>query len=194
MLLHHLSRHYLAQKVVNTPTQTPNLNSPTVQFAAARCAGSFCARWRTGFLVSVRRFRVLGPYEQLDYTQSLESSIRFRDTYVIQNPVARRRLLLNSDVEQLVAAKLLWAAEDGSPIAPSDSDGAAEMAAIARRRWNSYERRNKNVPDTIENRITDLMRGLGEHCETGGWRMVGGLESNYRWLAEQVAPILAGNI
>jgi hypothetical protein len=66
------------------------------------------------------------------------------------------------------------------------------MAAIARRRWNSYARRNKKVPDTMENRIKDLIRGLGEHCEPGGWSMVGGLASDYQWLAEQIAPIFAG--
>ena len=91
---------------------------------------------------------------------------------------------MDSDVEQLVAAKLLWAREDGSPIAPSNAEDAARLAAIARRRWNSYERRNKNVADNVANRVTDLMRGLGENWERGGWRMVGGLESDYRWLAE----------
>lgn len=107
-------------------------------------------------------------------------------------PLHDSGMSLDSDVEQLVAAKLRWACEYDSPVATSDYDGAAAMAAIARRRWNSYERRNKNVPDTMDNHITDLMRGLGERRETGGWRMVAGLESDYRWLAEQVAPILAG--
>lgn len=93
-------------------------------------------------------------------------------------------------VEQLIAAKLLWAREDGSPIAPSTQKRAEEMAAIARRRWNSFARRNQNIPDTLENRINDLARGLGTWGEEGGWRMVGALISDYTWLARQIAPIL----
>ena len=49
---------------------------------------------------------------------------------------------MNSAVDESVAAKLLSAREDGSPVAPSTESLAAEMAAIARRRWNSYERHN----------------------------------------------------
>ena len=100
---------------------------------------------------------------------------------------------MDSTVEQSVAAKLLWAREDGSPVAPSTDSLAAEMAAIARRRWNSYERRNPNVADTAENRINDLARGLATKFECGGWPMVGPLISDYTWLAEQIAPILEGN-
>ena len=66
------------------------------------------------------------------------------------------------------------------------------MAAVARRRWNSFERRNKNVPDTLENRINDLARGLAEKFTDGGWPMVGPLIADYRWLSEQIAPILDG--
>ena len=99
---------------------------------------------------------------------------------------------VNSAIEKSVALKLLWALEDGSPVAPHTESGAAEMASLARRRWNSYERRNKNIPDTIENRINDLARGLAEKCEDGGWPMVGPAISDYRWLAERIAPILSG--
>ena len=59
---------------------------------------------------------------------------------------------MDSTVEQSVAAKLLWAHENGSPVAPSSDTLTAEMAAIARRRWNSFERRNANIADTTENR------------------------------------------
>ena len=62
------------------------------------------------------------------------------------------------------------------------------MAAIARRRWNSYERRNASIPDTFENRIKDLARGLAEKYTIGGWEMVGPLITDYQWLAEQIAP------
>lgn len=102
-----------------------------------------------------------------------------------------REYPLNSTLEKSVAAKLLWASEDGSPVAPRTASRAAEMASLARRRWNSYGRRNKNIPDTTENRINDLARGLAEKCERGGWPMVGPLISDYRWLAEQIAPLLA---
>lgn len=98
-----------------------------------------------------------------------------------------------SDLEQLVAAKLLWGYADGCPVGPNSDSLAAGMAAIARRRWNSYERRNANIPDTTENRINDLARGLATRFERGGWPMVGPLISDYTWLAEQIAPILAGD-
>ncbi|WP_442506355.1 hypothetical protein SH528x_005195 [Novipirellula sp. SH528] len=96
-------------------------------------------------------------------------------------------------VEKSVAAKLLWAREEGSPVAPSTETLAAEMAAIARRRWNSYERRNANIADTTENRINDLACGLAIKLERGGWPMVGPLIADYTWLAEQISPILAGD-
>jgi hypothetical protein len=65
-----------------------------------------------------------------------------------------------------------------------------EMASIARRRWNSFARRHKKVPKTIPAQIEDLARGLAEKGTDGGWPMVGRLISDYRWLAEQIAPIL----
>ena len=85
---------------------------------------------------------------------------------------------MNADIEALVAAH--------------DATVAAEMAAIARRRWNSYSRRNASIPDTSENRINDLARGVAEKFTDGGWPMVGPMISDYRWLCEQIAPILAG--
>lgn len=100
---------------------------------------------------------------------------------------------MDSTVEQSVAAKLLWAREVGSPVAPSSDSLAADMAAIARRRWKSYERRNTNIADTTENRINDLARGLATKFECGGWPMVGPLISDYTWLAKQIAPILAND-
>jgi len=99
----------------------------------------------------------------------------------------------NSPLEQAIAAKLLWAWDDGCCVAPSTEPDAAEIAALARRRWNSYERRRKSIPDTIENRINDLARGIAEKCTEGGWPMVGPLIADYRWLCEQIAPILSGD-
>ncbi|MEZ6118577.1 MAG: hypothetical protein R3C28_18705 [Pirellulaceae bacterium] len=75
---------------------------------------------------------------------------------------------------------------------PHDATVAAEMAAIARRRWNSYSR-NASIPDTTDNRINDLARGVAEKFTDGGWPMVGPMISDYRWLCEQIAPILAGD-
>ncbi|EMI54658.1 hypothetical protein RSSM_03920 [Rhodopirellula sallentina SM41] len=98
---------------------------------------------------------------------------------------------MDSDIESLVAAKIRWAWDDGCPVAAHDSSVAAEMAASARRRWDSFPRRNKNIPDTTENRINDLARGVAEKFTDGGWPMVGPLISDYRWLCEQIAPILA---
>lgn len=98
-----------------------------------------------------------------------------------------------SAVEESVTAKLVWARNDGSPVAPGSEPLAREMAAFARRRWNSFERRNRNVPDTIKNRSNDLARGLATKFTDGGWPMVGPLISDYQWLSEQIVPILAGN-
>ncbi|TWT81686.1 hypothetical protein CA13_31390 [Planctomycetes bacterium CA13] len=100
---------------------------------------------------------------------------------------------MNADVEALVAAKIRWAWDDGCPVAARDAKVAAEMAAIARRRWSSYPRRNANIADTTENRINDLARGIAEKFTDGGWPMVGPLISDYRWLCERIAPILAGD-
>ena len=95
-----------------------------------------------------------------------------------------------TDIESLVAEKIRWAWDDGCPVAARDESVAAEMAVLARRRWKSYARRNQNIPDTLENRIEDLARGIAEKFTKGGWPMVGPLTSDYRWLCEQIAPIL----
>lgn len=97
-----------------------------------------------------------------------------------------------SDLEQLVAARSLWGYSDGCPIGPNSQTLAEETAAVARRRWNSYERRNANIADTMKNRINDLARGLATKFERGGWPMVGPLISDYTWL-EEIAPILVGD-
>ncbi|MFN7735759.1 MAG: hypothetical protein ACK5O8_06555 [Pirellula sp.] len=64
------------------------------------------------------------------------------------------------------------------------------MAAIARRRWNSFNRRSQNQSDDLDARIEDLARGVAEKFERGGWPMVGPLISDYRWLSQQIVPIL----
>lgn len=94
--------------------------------------------------------------------------------------------------EKAIAAKLLWARDDGSPVAPRDNPGAIEMASVARRRWNSFARRHKDIPKTLQARIEDLARGLAEKFTEGGWPMVGPLITDYRWLAEQITPLLDG--
>jgi len=93
-------------------------------------------------------------------------------------------------VEPFLAAKLLWSREDGCPVAPSRQKLADDMAAFARRRWVSFKRRHENIDDILANRVNDLARGLGGKFEHGGWRMVGASISDYKWLAEQLAPIL----
>jgi hypothetical protein len=97
-------------------------------------------------------------------------------------------------VERSIADKILWARDDGCPVAASSESVALEMSAIARRRWNSFARRKKSVPDTLENRINDLAHGLAEKSTVGGWPMVGPLISDYRWLSEQIGPILESQV
>ncbi|MCR9197665.1 MAG: hypothetical protein NXI04_03380 [Planctomycetaceae bacterium] len=97
---------------------------------------------------------------------------------------------MDPDTNDRLAARILWSWQNGCPVATRDATSSAKMAAMARRRWNSYPRRNKNKPDTTENRIDDLARGFAETFTDGGWAMVGPLIADYRWLSEQIAPLL----
>ena len=97
---------------------------------------------------------------------------------------------MSSNIEQKIASKIMWAWEDGCPVATHRPEVAAEMAAIARRRWNSFPRRNKNVTDNVDHRINDLARGLAEKFTQGGWPMVGPTIADYQWLCKQIAPVL----
>jgi len=94
------------------------------------------------------------------------------------------------ELESSIAARLRWASQDGCPVAPRTAEQALAMAAIARRRWNSFNRRSPNQSDDMDARIEDLARGIAEKFERGGWPMVGPLISDYRWLTQQIVPIL----
>jgi hypothetical protein len=93
-------------------------------------------------------------------------------------------------VEPQLAEQLLWAREDGCPVAPSTQGIANEMASFARRRWSSFHRRLKQSGDSKAARVNDLARELATKIERGGWPMVGPLIADYSWLAEQLVPIL----
>ena len=125
------------------------------------------------------------------YNNSARQLVRQDAPYSTFRKDEKWHRLLSSQVEHSVAIKIRQAWNDGCPVAPHSDSDAAVMAAIARRRWNSYERRNASIPDTFENRIKDLARGLAEKYTTGGWAMVGPLITDYQWLSEQIAPILA---
>jgi hypothetical protein len=91
-------------------------------------------------------------------------------------------------LEGRLAAKLHWAWDDGCPVAGSSEGKRVAIAEIARRRWNSFERRRPDkLQDNRVNRIDDLARGLCEKCENGGLSMAGPLITDYRWLAGQLA-------
>jgi hypothetical protein len=79
-----------------------------------------------------------------------------------------------------------------TPIHPSHFSvfDRATISVVTRRRWDSFGRRHKTIPKTRQARIEDLARGLAEKFIAGGWHMVGPLISDYRWLAEQIAPLL----
>lgn len=94
------------------------------------------------------------------------------------------------EVESSIVAKLLWANQDGCPVAPRTREQALEMAAIARRRWNSFHRRAPNQSDDMNARVEDLARGIAVKFERGGWPMVGPLIADYRWLSLQTVPLL----
>ena len=99
-------------------------------------------------------------------------------------------MVMNKALESELAARIRWAWQDGSPIAGDSPEQWAEMAAIARRRWYSFERRNKNKTADRSNRVDDLARGLCEKFEDGGFRMAGPLIRDYHWLADHLADIL----
>jgi hypothetical protein len=61
-------------------------------------------------------------------------------------------------MEAKLTATLETLFRDGSPIASPDTYG--EMAAVAIRRWNSFDRRTKIRSPTREDRIQDLTKGL----------------------------------
>jgi len=92
-----------------------------------------------------------------------------------------------SALETKIAEKIQWAFEDGCPIAPYDNDRALEMAIYMRRRWNSYLLRNKQKKCS---QVFDLAKGLATTYTEGGFPMVGPLIEDYKWLSEQVAPLM----
>ena len=100
------------------------------------------------------------------------------------------RVDMQHPIEPLLAAKLLWARDDGCPVAPATEDLANEMASFARRRFATFCRRHKTGDGSMVARVEDLARGLGTKFERGGWPMVGALIADYTWLADQLVPIL----
>lgn len=93
-------------------------------------------------------------------------------------------------LEVRLAEKLRQAWNDGCPVAGQTEDYWKEVAAIARRRWFSFERRRpEKLEDNRANRVEDLARGLCEKCERGGLRIAGPLIADYRWLAERLADV-----
>src|SRR5262245_19523021 len=98
---------------------------------------------------------------------------------------------MDQSLETRLAAKLSWAWDDGCPVVGWRPEGWAEMAAFARRRWFSYERRRPaKVEDNRANRVEDLARGMCEKFMQGGLRMAGPLIVDFRWLAEQLADVI----
>lgn len=96
-----------------------------------------------------------------------------------------------SELESSIAAQLLWARQDGCPVAPSTEEQALKMADIAVRCWRSFNRRSPKQSNDLDARVEDLARGIAEKFERGGWPMVGALICDYRWLTQQIVPILS---
>ena len=94
-------------------------------------------------------------------------------------------------IERRLVEKLGWAWDEGCPVAGSHEQSRVELAALARRRWFSYQRRQPKKPaEDLAGRVEDLARGLCEKCEEGGLAGAGPLLTDYRWLAEQLAEVL----
>lgn len=95
-----------------------------------------------------------------------------------------------SELESSIAAKLLWARQDGCPVAPGTEEQSLEMANIAVRRWRTFNRRSPKQLSDLDARVEDLAQGIADKFERGGWAMVGSLIGDYRWLSKQIVPIL----
>lgn len=93
-----------------------------------------------------------------------------------------------SSIENQIAEKIIWAWNDGCPVAALDYDVALKTAKIARRRWNSFERRAKKDNSELA-RILDLAKALAETHMDGGRKTAGPLMKDYEWLAEQISKV-----
>jgi hypothetical protein len=83
-----------------------------------------------------------------------------------------------------VAAEL-W--ESGCPVA--SPDGRETMVRVAVRRWRSSGRRGGAKPQSRDERIEDLAKGLRDAFEADR-RLVGPLMKDYRHLARSFADVL----
>jgi hypothetical protein len=65
---------------------------------------------------------------------------------------------------------------------------AAQLADVAIRRWNSFDRRNKAKHPTAELRIRDLVRGLRQGYPG---ELIYVAPGSLEWLARELSEILA---
>ena len=93
-----------------------------------------------------------------------------------------------SDVARVTEA-IAAAREAGSPVAARDEEGRHDMAAVAMRRWNSFERRARSKRAGTDERIEDLAKGVCDAYESDP-ALVGPLMEDYRWLAGRIAAAL----
>jgi hypothetical protein len=93
-----------------------------------------------------------------------------------------------TDVARVVAV-IAEAWQEGSPVAASDDERRREMAAVATRRWESFERRAKSRRAGMDERVEDLAKGLRDAYEPDS-ALAGPLMTDYRWLAERIAAAL----
>ena len=91
-----------------------------------------------------------------------------------------------SDPSALQAARaaLLELSRSGSPVVRED--GVDEMLEVARRRWQSFKRRNGKRAGDQNARTEDLAKGLRDHLEASP-RLAGPLIEDYRFVAGVLA-------
>ncbi len=98
-----------------------------------------------------------------------------------------------SDVQR-IADVIAEAAQAGSPVAGGDEEGRRAMAAVAIRRWNSFDRRARKKRAGTEDRVEDLAKGLptptSQTLHSSGLTSSGPLMEDYRWLARRIAEEL----
>jgi hypothetical protein len=92
-------------------------------------------------------------------------------------------------LEERLAEVAREAWKEGCPVAQPPYE---ELAQVARRRWHSFDRRNKRKHPRFEDRVEDLAKGLGNTF--GGFHpnpaLVGSLIEDYRYLARRLGEVL----
>jgi hypothetical protein len=129
---------------------------------------------------------VLGGFSQSLTRWPLD--FRDRHDHQIKQPDLHHDQGRHPDLER-VAAVITEAWRQGSPVVGGDDESQRDMAAVAIRRWGSFERRVTNKCAHMDDRVEDLAKGLRDSYEPER-ALVGPLMEDYPWLAGRIAAAL----